>query len=189
MAAVVSAPTTWAIDAAHTSVEFSVRHLMITTVKGRFAGVKGVVITNDDDPAKGEVEVVIDAATIDTREPQRDAHLRSADFFDAETFPTLRFKSRRLADVAGNRFKLVGDLTIRDVTREVVLDVTAHGRAQDPWGGQRAGFEATTKIKRSDFGLTWNQLLETGGVAVGDEIKIVIDAQVVRQEAARAESA
>src|SRR5688500_3803967 len=177
-----TAPTTWTIDAAHSSVEFSVRHMMITTVKGRFTDVKGsVVIPGADDVAGSSVDITIDAATIDTREPQRDAHLRSADFFDVETFPTLTFKSRAISDVRGDRFKVTGDLTIRGIAREVVLDVTSNGSVIDPWGGQRSGFEATTRIKRSDYGLTWNQLLEAGGVAVADEIKITIDAQLVKQ--------
>jgi polyisoprenoid-binding protein YceI len=172
--------TSWKIDPVHTSVEFAVRHLMIATVKGRFSGVSGIVKTDDQDPAKGEVEVTIDAASIDTREPQRDAHLRSADFFDVEQHPAITFRSRRVEDVRGETFRLVGDLTMHGVTREVALEVTSHGRAKDPWGGERAGFSATAKVKRSDFGLTWNQLLETGGVAVGDEIKISIDAELVK---------
>jgi len=173
--------TTWSIDRAHSHVEFAVRHLMISTAKGRFTEVSGTVRSDDADPAKGEVDIAIDVASIDTREAQRDAHLRSADFFDAENFPTITFKSRRLSEVKGGRFKIVGDLTIHGVTREVVLDVTSEGRGKDPWGGERAGFNATTKIKRSDFGLTWNQLLETGGVAVGDDVKISVDVELVKQ--------
>jgi polyisoprenoid-binding protein YceI len=175
-----AATTTWKIDPAHTNVEFSVRHLMITTVKGRFTDVTGTVKSHDGDPAKGEVDITIGAASIDTREPQRDAHLRSADFFDAETFPTLAFRSKRIERVRGEDFTLVGDLTIHGVTREVALDVTSEGRVKDPWGGDRAGFSATTKIKRSDFGLTWNQLLEAGGVAVGDDVKISLDVELVK---------
>ena len=170
---------TWAVDAAHTAVEFSVRHLMISSVKGRFSGVSGTAIAGDD-LKQAEVEVTIDAASIDTREAQRDAHLRSADFFDVEKYPVLTFKSRRITDVSVDSFRIVGDLTIRGVTQEVVLDVTAQGRQTDPWGGERMGFEATTRIKRSDFGLTWNQALEAGGVVVGDDIKISIDAELVR---------
>src|SRR5512132_1635225 len=162
--------TTWKIDPAHSHVEFAIRHLMISTVKGRFTGVGGTVTSHDADPAKGEVDITIDIASIDTREPQRDAHLRSADFFDAEKFPTITFRSRRIEDVRGENFRLVGDLTIRGVSREVALDVASEGRATDPWGGQRAGFSATTRIKRGDFGLTWNQALETGGVLVGDDV-------------------
>lgn len=172
--------TIWALDPSHSNVEFSVRHLMIATVKGRFGAVTGTVAL-DDDLTRSEVDITIDAASIDTREAQRDAHLRSPDFFDVEQFPSLTFKGRRITDVSGDSFTLAGDLTIRGLTREVALAVTRHGQQTDPWGGQRAGFEATTKIKRSEFGLTWNQALETGGVVVGDEIKITIDAELVKQ--------
>jgi polyisoprenoid-binding protein YceI len=181
-AAVQQGLTTWSIDPSHSHVEFAVRHLMISTVKGRFTGVSGTVRSDDGDPARGEVDISIDVASIDTREAQRDAHLRSADFFDADNFPTIAFKCRRIDGVSGDRFRVAGDLTIRGVTREVVLDVTSEGRGNDPWGGERAGFSATTKIKRSDFGLTWNQLLETGGVAVGDDVKISIDVELVKQK-------
>jgi polyisoprenoid-binding protein YceI len=175
--------TTWKIDPAHSSVEFSVRHLMITTVRGRFTGVQGTVVNDSTDPSKSSVEVVIDPATIDTREPQRDAHLRSADFFDVEKFPTLTFRSTGIEGKPGEDFKLKGDLTIHGVTRRVVLDVQSEGQIKDAWGGLRSGFTATTKIKRSDFGLTWNQLLEAGGVTVSDEVKISLDVQVVRIDA------
>lgn len=182
MTAAVSTPahTTWKIDPSHTQAEFAVRHLMISTVKGRFAEVQGVVHIDESDLARSSVEVAIGVASIDTREPQRDAHLRSTDFFDAEGHPQITFRSTRV-EGAGATFKLIGDLTIRGTTRQVVLDVTAEGRGPDPWGGERAGFTATTKIKRSDFGLAWNQLLETGGVAVSDDVRISIDAQLVRQ--------
>jgi polyisoprenoid-binding protein YceI len=178
----VTAParTTWTIDATHTNVEFSVRHLMIATVKGRFAAVQGTLTQDEADPTTAEIDVTLDAASIDTRMPQRDEHLRSGDFFDVATFPTLTFKSRAVTAVDGD-LKVSGDLTIRGVTRPVVLDVTSHGQQNDPWGGRRAGFEATGTIKRSDFGLTWNQALEAGGVAVSDEVKITIDAELVRQ--------
>jgi polyisoprenoid-binding protein YceI len=178
----VTAParTTWAIDPTHSHVEFSVRHLMIATVKGRFADVKGTVILDEQNPAQSEIDVTIDAASIDTRVAQRDEHLRSADFFDVAQFPSLTFKSRRIAR-DGDELSVVGDLTIRGVSREVTLAVTEHGRQTDPWGGERAGFEATGKIKRSDFGLTWNQALETGGVMVGDDVKISIDVELVKQ--------
>jgi polyisoprenoid-binding protein YceI len=164
--------TTWKIDPAHSHVEFAVRHMMITNVKGRFTGVEGSVQLEDGNIEKAKVDVRIDAATIDTREPQRDAHLRSADFFDVETFPHITFTSTRITDRSGNEFKLVGDLTMHGVTREVVLDVTEEGRGKDPWGGERLGFSATTKVKRSDFGLKWNQALETGGLLVSDDVKI-----------------
>jgi polyisoprenoid-binding protein YceI len=178
-AAVQTGQTTWTIDPAHSSVEFAVRHLMITTVRGRFTGVKGTVTVDEADPAKSTVEVVIDAASIDTREPQRDTHLRSADFFDVEKFPTLTFRSMKVDGGLGAPFTLAGDLTIHGVTRPVVLDVEPEGRIKDAWGGVRSGFTATTRIKRSDFGLTWNQLLEAGGVTVSDEVKISLDVQLV----------
>lgn len=175
------AATTWTIDPAHSHVEFAVRHLMITTVRGRFAGVTGTVVTDGDDLGRAQVDVTIDASTIDTRESQRDAHLKSADFFHVEQHPSLTFKSTAVKDARGDRFTLVGNLTMRGVTREVALDVTAGGRGKDPWGGERAGYSATTKVNRSDYGLTWNQVLETGGIAVGDEIKISIDLELVKQ--------
>jgi polyisoprenoid-binding protein YceI len=174
--------TTWNIDPAHSHVEFSVKHLMISTVRGRFGIVRGTIQSDDADPAKGQAEIEIDVDSIDTRESRRDAHLRSADFFDVEKFPKITFRSTRLTDVKGDRFRLVGDLTIHGVTREVALDATSEGRARDPWGGERAGFSATTKIKRSDFGLTWNQALETGGVVVGDDVKISLDVEIVKAQ-------
>ena len=175
-----AASTTWKIDPVHSHIEFSVRHLMITTVKGRFTGVDGTVSIDDADPSASAVDVRIDASTIDTREPQRDAHLRSADFLDAEKFPRLTFKSTRVSERRGDQFSVTGNLTIRGVTREVVLKVTDEGRGKDPWGGERAGFSATTRINRKDYGLNWNQTLETGGVLVGDEVTIRIELQLLK---------
>jgi polyisoprenoid-binding protein YceI len=177
----VSGLTTWTIDPAHSSVEFAVRHLMITTVKGRLPDVKGSATVDESDPARSSVEISVDVASIDTREPQRDAHLRSADFFDVEHHPTMTFRSRGVHNVASDgSFQLMGDLTIRGVTREVAFEVTFEGRSKDPWGGERAGYSASTRIKRSDFGLTWNQLLETGGLAVSDDVRISLDVQFVK---------
>jgi polyisoprenoid-binding protein YceI len=175
--------TSWSVDPSHSHVEFAVKHLMIATVKGRFGVVRGTVTIDETDPARGAAEIEIDADSIDTGQAQRDAHLRSADFFDVETFPKLIFRSTRIAEVSDDRFTLTGDLTIHGVTRQVSLDVRPEGRGKDPWGGERSGFSATTTIKRSDFGLTWNQLLETGGLAVGDEIRISLDLEVVKQSA------
>ena len=177
--------TTWQLDPAHTHVEFSVKHLMIARVKGRFAGVTGTVALGGD-PADSSVDVVIDAASVDTREAKRDAHLRSADFFDVERFPTIAFRSREVRPTGAGDFSVVGDLTIRDVTRDVTLEVTDEGRGTDPWGGERAGFSATTEIDRRDFGLTWNQALEAGGVLVGNEIRIALEVELVKQAAAEA---
>ena len=174
--------TTWQLDPTHSEVAFSVKHLMISTVRGRFSGVKGSIFLDTEDVSRSSVEVEVDAATIDTREEKRDGHLRSPDFFDVETYPTITFRSRRIEPVGGDRFKVTGDLTIRGVTREVVLDVTEEGRGRDPWGGERVGFSATGKIDRRDFGLTWNQALETGGVMVSNEIKLSIEAQAVKAQ-------
>jgi polyisoprenoid-binding protein YceI len=172
-------PVTWKIDPSHSHVEFAVRHLMISTVKGRFGDIDGMVTMTDDDVSTASVDATIGVASIDTREPQRDAHLKSADFFDVEKFPTLTFKSRRVAPRPNGSFALVGDLTVHGVTREVAFDVESEGAGRDPWGNQRAGFSAKATISRKDFGLTWNQLLEAGGFAVGDEVKISIDTELV----------
>ena len=174
-------PTSWTIDPVHSSVEFSVRHLMITTVKGRFTEVKGTVVLDETSPARSSADITIAAGSIDTREAQRDAHLRSADFFEVDRYPAITFRSTRVEGSIGKDFTLIGDLTLHGVTREVALAVTPEGRAGDPWGGTRAGFTATTKIKRSEYGLTWNQLLETGGLTVSDDVKIALDVQLVSQ--------
>lgn len=168
---------TWQLDAAHTSVEFAVKHLMISTVKGRFADVNGTLSGDITHPKSFNLDVNIDVASVDTRQGQRDAHLKSADFFDAETFPAIRFIGKRIEGDVQNEFKLIGDITIRDVTRQIELAVTNEGSVKDPWGNDRLGFSARTKIDRRDFGLLYNQALETGGFVVGDEIKISIDAE------------
>ncbi|HEU4989307.1 MAG: YceI family protein [Gemmatimonadota bacterium] len=179
----MSGKTTWQIDTAHSDAEFAVKHLMISTVKGHFGDVTGTVVVDEAVPANSKADVTIAVASIDTRDEKRDAHLRSADFFDVEHFPTLTFKSKRVDGALGGDFKLVGDLTIRGVTREVTLNVESAGTAKDPWGGERSAYSATTKINRKDFGLTWNVALETGGVLVGDEVKISLDVQLVKQAA------
>ena len=179
IAAVQTPAATWHIDPTHSHVEFAIRHLMISTVKGRFADVKGAVVLNEADPTQSSVDVSIGVASIDTRVGQRDDHLRSADFFDAERFPVITFRSRRV-EQDGDDLTVTGDLTIRDVTREVTLAATSEGRGADPWGGVRAGFSATTRIKREDFGLTWNQALEAGGVVVGSDVKISIEVELIR---------
>ncbi len=172
--------TTWTIDPAHSQIEFSVRHLMITNVKGRFAGVRGTVRLDEANPSAADVDVTIDVASIDTREPQRDAHLRSADFFDAEKFPAITFVAKGPIARSGREFTLPGELTIHGVTKSVALDVIEEGHGKDPWGGERRGFSAITKIKRSEFGLTWNQALEAGGVLVGDDVKIVLELELLK---------
>ncbi len=172
---------TWNIDPQHTQIEFSVRHMMISKVRGQFKSFEGTLDINTDNPAASSVAGTIDVASIDTREPQRDAHLRSADFFDAEKYPKLSFRSSRLEPAGKGRYKVVGDLTIKDVTREVVFDVTDEGRAQDPWGNQRWGVSASTRLNRKDFGLTWNVALETGGWLVGDDVTITAEVELVKQ--------
>lgn len=179
--AAAPALTAWTIDNAHSEVAFAVKHLMISTVRGRFANVSGQVDFPAGEYGDARVEVTIDAASIDTREDKRDAHLRSADFFDVERFPTLTFKSRRVQAIKGDSFQLVGDLTIKGITREVVLDVDVEGFQKDPWGNQKAGFSASARVNRKDFGLTWNAALETGGVLVGEDIKIALDVQLLQQ--------
>lgn len=172
--------TTWTVDASHSEVGFAVKHLMISTVRGRFAGVSGTVAWTPGDFTSAVVDVTIDASSIDTREDKRDAHLRSADFFDVDAFPALTFTSRSVQAVSGDSFQLVGDLTIKGITREVVLDVAFEGTQKDPWGNEKSGFTATTRINRKDFGLTWNAALETGGVLVGDDVKIGLDVQLLK---------
>ena len=177
--------TAWKIDPAHTAVEFSVKHLMFTSARGRFGGVQGTIEVNEEQPSKSTAEVVIDAASIDTKSPDRDKHLRSADFFDVEQHPHITFKSKKVEGVArkeGDHFTVIGDLTIRGQTNEVTLECTFLGTGKDPWGGTRAGFSAQTEIDRRDWGLRWNQALETGGILVGNEVKLEFDVQAVRVE-------
>jgi polyisoprenoid-binding protein YceI len=174
-----SRTTTWQIDPAHTLVEFGVKHLMISTVKGRFAGVTGTLVVDEDDSAGSSVQVEIDAASIDTRQEQRDAHLRSADFLEAERHPTITFKSTRVEPLGEDRFRVVGDLTIRGTTREVVLDaeLTGRGTYPPPYSREAIGFTASTAIDRTEFGLTYNTALETGGFMVGDTVKIHLEVE------------
>ena len=178
-APVAGAKTAWKLDPIHSLVEFSAKHLMITTVKGRIADVVGTIYTDEKDPKKSSVQATLKAASLDTRTDQRDQHLRSADFLNAEVYPEITFRSTRIEGDKAN-FKLTGDLTIRDVTKPVTLDVQFEGKTKDPWGGERVGFSGTGKIDRRDFGLTWNQALETGGVVVGNEIKINLEIQAVK---------
>ena len=172
--------TAWKVDSSHSHVEFAVRHLMIATVKGRFGDVSGTLVGDETDLEHASIELTIPVASIDTREPQRDAHLRSADFFEVDRFPEIRFRSRRIAKAGDEAFTVDGDLTIRDVTKPITLTVTAGGHAKDPWGGERVAYSTAAKINRKDFGLHWNQALETGGVLVGDEVRISAELELVR---------
>ncbi len=168
----------WKVDASHTHVGFSVTHLF-TSVHGRFDGFEGVIEFDPENPEATVVRGTIDARTVNTNRAKRDKHLRSADFFDVEKYPTLRFESTGVSDVSGGRGKLSGNLTIRGVTRPVVLDVRYLGQGSDPWGNVRAGFKASLTISRKDYGLNWNELLETGGLLVGDQVEIQIDIEVM----------
>jgi polyisoprenoid-binding protein YceI len=166
--------TTWTIDPSHSVVEFSVKHMMFATVMGRFTEVTGAINLDNQNVANSSVEVTIGAASIDTRDEKRDEHLRSADFFDAETYPTLEFKSTSV-EAKGNDLKVTGDLTIHGVTKQVVLNTEFNGQGSNPWGQQVISYSASTKINRKDFGLNWNAALESGGVLVSDEVKISIE--------------
>jgi polyisoprenoid-binding protein YceI len=175
------AVSTWNIDPAHSVAEFKVKHMMISNVKGHFTGVKGLLSLDESDVTNSRIEATIDAASISTREAQRDAHLKSADFFDVEKFPTLSFKSTRVIRRADGDLDVAGELTIHGVTRKVVFSVEGPTAPNtDPWGNTRVGLSATTKINRKDFGLTWNAALETGGILVGDDVTITLDVQFVK---------
>jgi polyisoprenoid-binding protein YceI len=170
--------TTYRIDRAHSEVTFQVRHLL-TKVRGRFSDFDGTVEYDEESPEQSVVNVVIRAASIDTNERDRDAQLRSADFFDVEKFPTLTFRTIRIARRGKDHFDVTGELTIHGVTTPVTFEVDYLGKAKDPWGNERIAFEAATTINRRDFGLTWNAALETGGVLVGDEVKISLSVQAI----------
>jgi polyisoprenoid-binding protein YceI len=177
--------TPWQIDPAHSAAHFSVRHLMISNVRGEFTNISGSARIDPADLSNSSVEVTIQAASLSTREPQRDEHLRSADFFDVAKYPALTFRSKRIESLGAEYLKLVGDLTIHGVTKEVTLDIEGPTPAiKDPWGNVRAGVTGSTKINRKDFGLVWNALTETGGLVVGDEVKITIEAELIQKSPA-----
>ncbi len=176
-----STTTTWNIDPVHSVAEFKVKHMMISNVKGQFPKVVGQLTLDESDLAKSHVEASIEVASIETRDPQRDAHLKSADFLDVEKFPTLSFKSTGIKLVRDGELSVEGNLTIHGVTRKEVFSVEGPTPpAKDPWGNTRVGVSATTKISRKDFGLTWNAALETGGILVGDEVTITLDVQFIK---------
>ena len=169
----------WNIDTSHSNVEFVARHLVVTKVRGHFAKWTGFIDVDKDDITKSSTSATIEVASIDTREPQRDAHLKSPDFLDAEKFPQITFTSKKV-EKDGSDLEVTGDLTIHGVTKEVALQVESHGTTKDPWGNTRALFAAKTSINRKDFGLTWNQVLETGGMLVSEKIEIEIEIQAVK---------
>ena len=178
--------TTWDFDLSHSSVNFHVRHLMVSKVHGRFQTWGGSLVLDDQDITRSRVDVTIDAASVDTKEEKRDAHLRSADFFDAEKFPQLTFKSTAVKKISDEEIEVTGDLTIRGETKPIVLKVETNGQVKDPWGGTRTGFSAKGSISRKEFGLHWNALLETGGVVVGDKIEITLEIEAIQKAATQA---
>jgi polyisoprenoid-binding protein YceI len=174
----------WKFDPVHSTVGFSVRHLMISRVHGVFKSWSGTLETDDAHPENTKLAATIDAASIDTKEPQRDDHLRSADFFDAPNHATITFQSTSVQKLNGDHYKLIGNLTIRGTTKPVTLDVEHFGRQKDPWGGERAGFSAKTTIDRRDYGLTFNMPLDGGGLMVGEKVDITLDVQAVKEATA-----
>lgn len=175
------AKATWKIDATHSLIEFSVKHMMIATVKGRFGAMEGEIKADPADLTTAEFNVSVDMTSIDTREAQRDVHLKSADFFDVEKYPSMGFRSSRVTAKGDDEYTLVGDLTIHGVTKETAFDLTFEGQGKDPWGGERIGFSAKATVNRKDFGLVYNAALETGGVLVGEKVKIEVHLEAVRQ--------
>lgn len=173
--------STWTIDPTHSIAEFAVKHLVVTTVKGRFRELEGALQIDEAHPEKSSVSATIDVASVDTNAADRDADLRSDNFFNVEKYPKITFRSTRVELRDDTHFRLVGDLTIRDVTREIVLDGEYEGQVDDPWGGHRAAFTATTEISRKEFNVRYSQLLETGGAVVGDNVKITLDIEAIRQ--------
>lgn len=176
--------TTWAVDQSHSSIEFSAKHMMITTVRGKFTNWDATVVIDEANPAKSTVEVTVDLNSVSTNDDKRDGHLRSPDFFDVANYPTMTFKSKRVDfPTAGSTasFRIVGDLTIRGTTREIVLDATNEGNTRSPWGTEVYGFTAAGAINRKDWGLNWNVALEAGGWLVGEQVKIAIQLEVIKQ--------
>jgi polyisoprenoid-binding protein YceI len=179
---VIGNADTWQLDPAHTNVEFTVRHMMISNVKGQFQKTSGTIAVNGNDPASAKIDATIDASSVYTRVERRDADLKSPNFLDVEKYPTITFKSTKVEADGPNKWKVTGDLTLHGVTRPVVLEVEGSGAPiSDPMGNTRAGASATATIKRSDFGLTWNKALEAGGVMVGDEVAISIDVEAIKK--------
>ena len=180
--AVPTLAATWQIDPAHTNVSFSVRHMMISNVRGEFTKVSGTVEGDEKTPTQAVITATIDAASIDTREAKRDGHLKSPDFLDVAKYPTITFKSKKIEPAAAGQFKVTGDLTLHGVTREVVLDVSdVTAPIKDPMGRTRAGARATTKIDRKDFGINWSKAMDGGGLVVGDEVAIDVDVEATTQ--------
>src|SRR5256884_5683160 len=179
-----AATSEWKIDPQHSSAQFSVRHMAISTVRGAFSKVNGTLVLDDKDVTKSTLDVTIDVSTVDTREPARDNDLRSDKFFDVAHFPTITFTSKKVEQIAPGKLRVTGDLTIRGTTKEVVLDVDGlTAPVKDPWGNQRVAATATTKINRQDFGVKWNAKLDNGGVVVSDDVNITLDVELIQKAA------
>lgn len=175
--------SSWEIDTAHSSAQFAVRHLMVSTVRGTMGPVKGTVEIDDADLTKSKIEATIDVTGIDTREPKRDEHLKSPDFFDAAKFPTMTFKSKAITKAGENKYQVVGDLTIRGITKQVLLEVEGSSKPiKDPWGNEKLGGVARTRINRQEFGMTFNKALETGGLVVANEVDVTIDLELTKKK-------
>ena len=176
-----TAASTWTVDPTHSGAEFAVKHLMVSTFRGHFRSLEGTVQLDEDNPANSSVTASVDVASVDTQTSDRDVHLRSDDFFNAERYPKMTFRSTRVEQVDETNWKVTGELTIRDVTKEVVLDTEYEGRIVDPWGNERIGFTARTELSRKEFGVRWNSAIESGGVVVGDKVRISLNIEIVRQ--------
>ena len=180
---IAASADTWNIDPVHSTVEFTVRHMTISSVRGQFDKVAGTITAKDKDPSSVSIEATIDTASIDTRSSDRDADLKSANFLDVAKYPTMTFKSKKIEAAGPGKWKVIGDLTLHGVTREVTLDVEGpRGPIKDPWGNTRAGAFATTTISRKAFGLTWNKMIEAGGAVVGDAVSVTINVEAVKQK-------
>lgn len=178
---------TYTIDPAHSSIQFSIRHMMVSNVRGSFRGVKGAIVHDAANPANSSIDAEIDVNTLNTNDQNRDAHLKTADFFEVEKYPTIKFVSKKIEKTGANEYKATGDLTIHGVTKQVVLTVDeVSPEGKDPWGNTRIGASAKGKINRKDFGLAWSAPLETGGVLVGDEVKLEFDIQAIKAQTAAA---
>ncbi len=173
---------TWGLDKAHSSVGFSVRHLVISKTTGKFDDFTGTIVFDGKNFAAASVELTVQMASVDTDDEKRDEHLRSADFFETEKFPTMDFKSKKVTKGEGDAFTITGDLTIKGVTKEVTFDCQFHGVVNDPWGNTKAGFSAMTQINRQDFGVTWSKSLDGGGLVVGDDVDVMIEVEAVKEK-------
>jgi polyisoprenoid-binding protein YceI len=178
---------TWQIDNSHTTIEFGVKHMMVTTVRGQFDSFGGEITVDPQNALNSKVEGWIETASVTTRDANRDAHLRSGDFFDAEKFPRMTFASKRIEKVGDDQYKVIGDITIKDITREFAFDVTNEGRGKNPWGGEIWGLTATATLNRKEFGLNWNVALEAGGWLVGDQVKIRVEMELIKVQEQAAE--